>query len=273
MQPDLKRNALTFPAKGVPRAESDISFPRSKPRLIWLSAAYRLMRIARRVFGETTVLRFLLNANWTTWRFSYELSAELYGPTFQNLTFGVSDDLLARWIPKGGTVLDVGCGYGRLCQMASRYASRVVGIDYDPSVIAHAQETNRDSRVEFRVGDTRTGLPNERFDVVLVVAVLEHIEDVDQLLGDLRHLASRIIVEVPDFEADVLNLVRRDLECVWYTDADHVREYVAPVLQAHLERNGWIPREWRRRGGLVLVVADRGECTPPGTARISTAYN
>ena len=102
-----------------------------------------------------------------------------------------------------------------------------------------------------------TALPGEEFDLALLVAVLEHIQDVDQLLGDIRRIARRLIVEVPDFEADCLNLVRRDLDCVWYTDADHVREYIQPVLQQHLERNGWTAKQWQRRGGMLLVAAER----------------
>jgi len=246
-----------FPARGLPQTEGDISFPRSKRRWIALSISYRLMHLARRIFGDQAVLRFMLNTNWISWRLSYEISMEHYGPAFRNTTYGVSDELFAKWIPRGGSVLDVGCGAGRLCHMAGAYASRVVGIDYDPVVIAQARARNTQPHVEFQVGDVRTALPGERFDLALLVAILEHIQDVDQLLGDVRRLAPRVIVEVPDFEADCLNLVRRDVGCRWYTDADHVREYIKPVLNDHLVRNGWIPREWQRRGGMILVVADR----------------
>lgn len=246
-----------FPSRGLPATERDISFARRKPRWVTLAVSYRFMRLARRLLGDRRMLRFALNANWIFWRFSYELSMEHFGPAFSNTTYGVSDAMLREWVPVGGSVVDIGCGAGRLCQLAAKYAGRVVGIDYDSSLIDQARAQNERPNVEFRVGDVTTALPGEAFDVALLVAVLEHIEDVDKLLGDIRRIARRLIVEVPDFEADCLNLVRRDLECVWYTDADHVREYIQPVLQQHLERNGWTPKQWQRRGGMLLVASER----------------
>jgi SAM-dependent methyltransferase len=253
----LPVEAPRFPARGFPRTEIDIAFPRRKPRWITLAVTYRLVNLLRRIVGERRLLRLFLNANWICWRFSYELSSELYGGAFRNTTYCVSDDLLAKWIPAGGSVVDIGCGTGRLCHMAGRYANRVVGIDYDRTLIAQATRENTSSHIDFRVGDVTTALPGEQFDVALLVAVLEHIQDVDSLLQSIRTVASRLIVEVPDFDADPLNLVRRDLSCVWYTDADHVREYTKPVLEEHLARNGWTPFLWERRGGMMLAVCER----------------
>ena len=247
---------LVFPSHGPSATERDISFPRAKPRWLALSVAYRLMRLARWMFGDRRVLRLLLNANWILWRFSFETTVGHYGGAFCNTTFCLSDELLHTLIPPGGSVLDIGCGGGRLCQLASKYAGRVVGIDYDPTNIALAKAENTQSHVEFRLGDVMTVLPGEQFDLAILVAVLEHIEDVDRLLGQIHAVTRRLVVEVPDFDADVLNLVRRDLGCVWYTDADHVREYTRPILKQHLERNGWTPVQWESRGGMMLVVAE-----------------
>jgi SAM-dependent methyltransferase len=154
-------------------------------------------------------------------------------------------------------VLDIGCGAGRLCRLAAPFASHVVGIDYDPALVERARLDTAAPNVEFRVGDVTTAFPHERFDVALLVAVLEHIQDVDALLTAIARVAPRLIVEVPDFEAECLNLVRRDLDCPWYTDDDHVREYTQPVLRQHLERNGWRPTEWERKGGMLLALAER----------------
>ncbi len=251
------QSAAVFPAKGRPVTEADISFARRKPRWVTFSLAYRLLRLLTPVIGARHLLRFSLNATWIFWRFSYELSAGLYGGAFRNTTYGTSADLLERWIPPGGSVVDIGCGGGRLCQLAAPYAGRVVGIDYDPRLIARATRENVWANVEYRVGDVTTAFPIERFDLAVLVAVLEHIEDVDVLLQAIGRVAPRLLVEVPDFEADCLNLVRREVGCPWYTDDDHVREYTEPVLRAHLERNGWHPVQWDRRGGMMLALAER----------------
>jgi SAM-dependent methyltransferase len=251
-----------FPVHGPAASERDISFPRPKPRWLTLSVAYRVMHLARRLFGDRRVLRFMLNANWIFWRFSYETIVEYYGSDFCNTTYCLSSDLLRSLIPPGGSVLDIGCGGGRVCQLAAPVAGRVVGIDYDPRNIGIANAENRHAHVEYRLGDVTSVLPGERFDLAVLVAVLEHIEDVDGLLSQIHRVAPRLVVEVPDFDADLLNLVRRDLGCVWYLDADHVREYTRQVLAQHLERNGWKPIRWEFRGGMQLAVAESTLAVP-----------
>ena len=245
-----------FPSHGPSPSERDISFPRQKPKWLALSVGYRLMRLIRWAVGDRRAIRFFLNANWILWRFSFETIVEHYGGDFCNVAFCLSDELIGTLIPRGGSVLDIGCGGGRLSRLASKYAGHVVGIDYDPRNIAMAKAENTQPHVEFRLGDVTTMLPGEQFDLALLVAVLEHIEDVDGLLTQIHRVTKRLVVEVPDFDSDVLNLVRRDLGCTWYTDADHVREYTRPVLQQHLERNGWMPVQWESRGGNMLVVAE-----------------
>ena len=101
-----------FPSHGPSPSEADISFPRQKPRSLVLSAAYRLMRLARWSLGDRRALRVFLNANWIFWRFSYETMSEYYGGAFPNTTYSVSDDLLRALIPPGGSVIDIGCGGG-----------------------------------------------------------------------------------------------------------------------------------------------------------------
>lgn len=214
------------------------------------------MRLVRWAVGDRRALRWFLNANWIFWRFSYETTVEYYGGAFSTAVYSTSGELIRTLIPPGGSVIDIGCGGGRLSQLAAPHAGRVVGIDYDPQKLAIARAENRYSHVEFRLGDITAVLPGEEFDLAILVAVLEHIDDVDQLLGQVHHVARRLLVEVPDFDADALNLVRRDLGCVWYTDGDHVREYTRPVLAQHLQRNGWTPIRWESRGGMMLVVAE-----------------
>ena len=244
-----------FPVRGMPRTANDIAFPRAKPRWVALAVGYRVMRVGQRLLGTRRLLRLGLDATWILWRLSYELSMGLFGPAFPNTTYGVSEELLGRLIPPGGSVVDIGCGGGRLCQMAARFAARVVGIDYDGARLAGVIRDNVTPNIEFRVGDVTTSLPHERFDLALLVGVLEHVDDVDALLQSIGKVSGTLVVEVPDFEADCLNLVRRDVGCAWYTDADHVREYTQPLLQADLERNGWRPVEWTQRGGMLLAVS------------------
>lgn len=191
-----------FPVRGVPTSAADISFPREKPRWLALSLSYRIVRILKAILGERRLVRLFLNLHWIAWRFSYELTHELIGKPFRNHTYCTSREVLERWVPAGSSILDIGCGTGRLCQLAAPIASRVLGVDYDSGLIGEANRENPFPHVEFRVADVTDDFVDERFDVVLLVAVLEHIQDVDEILSSIRAISPRLIVEVPDFDAD-----------------------------------------------------------------------
>src|SRR5205823_10307364 len=122
-----ERIASSLALRG-PATEADLTVPRRKPRSLVIPVAYRARRLAVRLFGTGRVLRFCLNASWLLRRFAFELCGQLYGADFARHARGLSEEILARWIPEGGSVIDVGCGTGEWCRAAARYAARVVGI-------------------------------------------------------------------------------------------------------------------------------------------------
>ena len=80
-------------------------------------------------------------------------------------------DLVAGIGPRD-SVLDVGCGTGRVSRVLSAQC-RYVGIDLSEDMIRVARKRNQ-SRL-FVIGDaTRIPYPDESFDAVLMIAVLHH---------------------------------------------------------------------------------------------------
>lgn len=242
-------------ALGVHRTEAELTMPRRKPRSLLVSLSYRLIWIGKHIFGRKRLLRWCLNSSWLLRRFAFELGSEVFGDSFQSDSRALSEDVLRRWIPPGGSVIDIGCGPGRWSRIAARYANRVVGIDQSDVDIELARQRSSEQNIEYIVGDVTEDLTNSRFDVAILVHVIEHIEDVDYLLEAIRRIASLAIVEVPDFEADPLNMARHALGCPYYSDGDHVREYSLPILREQLERNGWRIQHEDRRHGAILAVA------------------
>ena len=235
--------------------EQELSFPRTKPRWMALSIAYRIVTLMRLTIGHERALRLMLNLHWITWRLAYELTNTFFGGGFVNETYGVSAAGLARYVPAGGRVIDIGCGAGRLAHLMPP-GVHFLGFDRDADRIAQAQrEFAGNPLVAFRCHDLTATWPEDAVgDVALLVGVLEHVDDADALLRKLHQVAPTLIVEVPDLDASPLNWARRRLRCRWYSDNDHVREYTRDVLEAQLVRNDWTPVEWVQRGAMVLAI-------------------
>ena len=129
--------------------------------------------------------------------------------------------------------------------------------------IRAANRISTEANIEYMAGDFMEARNrsrfDRRFDLAILLHVVEHVEDVDQLLQSIAQISSTLIIEVPDFDSDPLNMVRRVLGCPYYTDGDHVREYTRPMLQSELERNGWTILHEEQRHGAILAVATHAD--------------
>ncbi|MFO1323524.1 MAG: bifunctional 2-polyprenyl-6-hydroxyphenol methylase/3-demethylubiquinol 3-O-methyltransferase UbiG [Burkholderiales bacterium] len=94
---------------------------------------------------------------------------------------------------EGLRILDVGCGAGLLCEPLARSGAQVTGIDAAAKNVgaARSHATSRGMTIDYRVGDPAGALrPDERFDVVLLLEVVEHVADVEAfLMAAARHVA------------------------------------------------------------------------------------
>src|SRR3954468_7397491 len=86
------------------------------------------------------------------------------------------------------TVLDLGCGLGRLTRVLAARAEHVVALDVSAEMLARARELNAGlDNVEWVHGDGRT-LPDVRIDVAVSFVVLQHVPDPAISLGYVREL-------------------------------------------------------------------------------------
>lgn len=239
-------------------SEGDLEAPRRKPRAAAASILYRFTSAAAPVLGRRRLLSWYLDLSRWFHRLSFEIAGELYGESFHLKRLAVTGSLIRRLLPENGSVLDVGCGTGRWSHVASEQAGTVVAIDLSATNIETARRLHPGPNIEFVVGDVAQMLPESAgpaFDLALLIHVLEHIDDAVDLLSRLRRLARTVLVEVPDFEADMLNHVRRSLGRAFYSDSDHVREYTESVLREQLGRAGLRVLLLENRRGSILAVA------------------
>jgi trans-aconitate 2-methyltransferase len=112
------------------------------------------------------------------------------------------DELLDRCEPvPGGTVVDLGCGTGRLTAELpdALGAHRVIGVDSSPAMLDEARRRAGD-RLRFEAGDLTTYQPPEPLDLVIANASLQWVDDHEQVLTRWRgHLrpGGQLAVQVP----------------------------------------------------------------------------
>ena len=112
-------------------------------------------------------------------------------------------------VPRGGYILDYGCGPGRISALLARNGFRVLGRDPSPGMLAMAKKQRLEGlEVEFQpCSFAPKELPYETYDGVVCSSVIEYAPDPAQFLSALRsclHPAGILIVSF----ANSLNITR-----------------------------------------------------------------
>lgn len=88
------------------------------------------------------------------------------------------DRFLGLLPPPGGTLLDVGCGEGRLPRDLKARGYEVIGMDMSPTLIDHARRADPDG--DYRVADAAAlPLPDASVNVVTAFMSLHDFDDMD----------------------------------------------------------------------------------------------
>jgi ubiquinone/menaquinone biosynthesis C-methylase UbiE len=110
---------------------------------------------------------------------------------FRGIHTSVVEDVAAA-APPGGTVLDAGCGSGRLAVLIAgrRPDLHVRGIDLEPGMVKvaalRAEQEDLTSRVQFTAADLADlPLPDDSVDLIVSTASLHHWADVDAVIASL----------------------------------------------------------------------------------------
>ncbi len=102
----------------------------------------------------------------------------------------IIEQLLKKYTTPGQHLLDVGCGNGRVADVADKFKLDYTGIDLSANLIAEADRL-RPSH-DFVWGDmTQLPFPDEQFDAIIVVASFHHIPSQAlrlQTLAELRRV-------------------------------------------------------------------------------------
>jgi 2-polyprenyl-3-methyl-5-hydroxy-6-metoxy-1,4-benzoquinol methylase len=150
-------------------------------------------------------------------------------------------DFFTDRISKHDRVLDIGCGIGAVAyDVANVSGAQVVGIDFNESSIRTAREKYEHPNLEFRTGDALETLPEEKFSVVILSNVLEHLPGRP---GFLRRVQETIqprcmLIRVPVFERDWRVPLKKELGVEWRLDPTHETEYTLETYREEMHEAG-----------------------------------
>ncbi|HEL5401424.1 class I SAM-dependent methyltransferase [Stenotrophomonas maltophilia] len=90
---------------------------------------------------------------------------------------------------QGKRVLDVACGEGYGSRILSNAASSVVGVDISAEAVAHAQGKYARGSLEFvEASAASLPLPDDSFDVVVSFETIEHHDQHEEMLSEIRRV-------------------------------------------------------------------------------------
>ena len=161
-----------------------------------------------------------------------------------------------KYISKGATVLDLGCGDGTVTRKLLQKASTVIGIDLNKSAIQLANEHNQDNRITYIKASIEEELPSLNIspvDVVTMYEVIEHLHNPEIVLKNVFNLLKPqgiLCLSTPNrscldwrFAYIKRKILCQNLEPLYEPFEWHIYEYPLKELKDLLVKSGFIIKE------------------------------
>ena len=173
-------------------------------------------------------------------------------------------DIAARRL---GRVLDWGCGFGQVTALLREHGVDAVPFDYRPEVEAPTTERlERFPELVAHVSPDPVGLPfdDASFDAVLSCGVLEHVQDPDGSLDEIRRVlrpgGTFYVTNLPN-RYSYTERIARLLGLYYHGKLPNDRVYTTQSARDLLSRHGFTVRELRRVHMLPLTVGGPARAT------------
>lgn len=155
---------------------------------------------------------------------------------------------IVKRIPRYAQVLELGCGDGSMSRlMREQCQAHIIGIDRNPEIVWQAQRYCDYVFIE-DLDDPHSldALEGEKFDVITLVDVLEHLKHPEALLQRLQPLLldeGQILLSIPNVAHASVRLEllngQFDYEKAGILDATHLKFFTLKSIQSVLDKAGY----------------------------------
>jgi homoserine O-acetyltransferase len=172
-------------------------------------------------YGEM-IRAFLENLD-TTSNAGAAVKDEPPGPTSIFHQRRLDYDRIVELIPSGASVLDLGCGSGRLlARLKQKNQRRLVGVELDEQKVLAALRRNLDV-IQADLNDGLRAFSDHQFDCVVLSQTLQAVQDVEGVIFDMLRVGRTCIVSFPNLGYHKLRQMlaregRAPRACGWLRD-------------------------------------------------------
>lgn len=154
-------------------------------------------------------------------------------------------------------VLDIGCGVGALASDLAKKAKKVLAIDVNRKNIEAAKRKYCAKNIEYILGDATNYDFNQKFDVVVLSNVLEHIQDRKSFILKIKNLSPKFLIRVPLLERDWLVFYKKEIGIDYRLDKTHYIEYKLDDLKEEINQCGlFIENFFIKFGEIYSIVRE-----------------
>jgi len=158
-------------------------------------------------------------------------------------------ELALNFLSKEMNVLDIACGTGYGTRLLAPNVRTVVGADIDPNTVERARSLSADhTNIEFMTGDvTSLDQPSNRFDAVISMETIEHVDDTAYITELHRVLVpgGLLIMSTPQNSYGAIPI-----------NAEHQREYSLDEITRLCSRYFTIEETIGIKQGKIIVDDD-----------------
>jgi 2-polyprenyl-3-methyl-5-hydroxy-6-metoxy-1,4-benzoquinol methylase len=141
-------------------------------------------------------------------------------------------------IPDNSKVIDIGCGVGAVAKAIAEGVNgvEVTGIDNNKERLDNAISNNSLNNLKFTYGDALEIEGQNKWDVIVLSNVLEHISERVDFLDSIKNKLQPdlVLIRVPLFERSWEMPMRKELGINYYSDNTHFIEHTMQQFETEI---------------------------------------